>query len=183
MKPILAVSAIGKDRPGIVARLTGVLLEFGGNLEECSMTRLKGDFAVLLLVALPEDADAVPACAALEKEAEALGLSLLVRRLGEDEKGRDVSDTGRSYHLVFSGADKPGLVHRMAETALQHGLNITDLRNRLVGNGPRPVYSLELELDVPSAQSADRFREALEKIEEEFEVPLAFAPSDRSGRR
>jgi len=159
MKPLLAVSAIGKDRPGIVAGLTRVLLEFGGNLEDSSMTRLKGDFAVLLLVALPEGSDPAPARAALEKEAGVLGLSLLVRVLGPEELKEDADNRGRTHTLVLYGADKPGLVHRVAETAAQHGLNITDLRSQLTGSESKPVYSLALEMDVPSTQAPERFQE------------------------
>ncbi|HVF11766.1 MAG TPA: ACT domain-containing protein, partial [Actinomycetota bacterium] len=33
----LTVTATGKDRPGIVAAVTGALLEVGCNLSDCSM--------------------------------------------------------------------------------------------------------------------------------------------------
>ncbi len=52
----LAVTAVGADRPGIIARVTGVLLEHGGNLEDATMTILRGQFAMMLLV----DADVAP---------------------------------------------------------------------------------------------------------------------------
>ncbi|MBV8387665.1 MAG: amino acid-binding protein, partial [Acidimicrobiia bacterium] len=48
-----AVSAVGADRPGIVAAVTGVFLEHGCNLEDTSMTILRGHFAMMLVVAAP----------------------------------------------------------------------------------------------------------------------------------
>ena len=45
-----AVIAIGADRPGIVAALTGALFEAGGNLEDVSSSILRGHFAIMLVV-------------------------------------------------------------------------------------------------------------------------------------
>ena len=45
----------GADRPGIVAAVTGVLVEHGGNLEDTSMTILGGHFAMMLVVAVPDE--------------------------------------------------------------------------------------------------------------------------------
>ena len=53
--PELAVTAIGRDRPGIVASVTGALLDLGGNVEDSQMSILGGHFAVMLLVAVPAD--------------------------------------------------------------------------------------------------------------------------------
>ena len=39
----MAVTAVGRDRPGIVARVTAALLHLGCNLGETSMARLRGD--------------------------------------------------------------------------------------------------------------------------------------------
>src|SRR5438094_166616 len=52
--PHFAVSAVGADRPGIVAAVTGAFLEHGCNLEDTSMTILRGHFAMMLVVAAPE---------------------------------------------------------------------------------------------------------------------------------
>jgi len=48
-----AVSVFGRDRPGIVAAVTGVLAGAGCNLEDTSMTILRGHFAMMLVVSGP----------------------------------------------------------------------------------------------------------------------------------
>jgi len=50
----VSISAMGKDRPGIVANFSKVLFQVGCNLEETSMLLLRGEFAMILIVALPE---------------------------------------------------------------------------------------------------------------------------------
>ena len=54
--PEFAVTAIGRDRPGIVAAISGALLELEGNIEDSQMSILRGHFAVMLIVKLPEAA-------------------------------------------------------------------------------------------------------------------------------
>jgi glycine cleavage system regulatory protein len=76
------------------------------------------------------------------------------------------------------GADKPDLVYRVVETVSQHGLNITNLRSQLTGTEADPVYSLRMELDVPSTQAADGFREALDRLKKELKVDLSFSSAE-----
>jgi glycine cleavage system transcriptional repressor len=44
-----AITVLGHDRPGIIAEATGRLAELGLNLEDSSMTRLRGHFAMTLI--------------------------------------------------------------------------------------------------------------------------------------
>src|SRR3954471_6685381 len=53
-----ALSAVGRDRPGIVAAMSEVLLRHSANIEDSQMSILRGHFAMMLVVAVPEDADA-----------------------------------------------------------------------------------------------------------------------------
>lgn len=44
------LTATGRDRPGIVAAVTRVLLDLGVNLEDAEMAILRGHFAVVLML-------------------------------------------------------------------------------------------------------------------------------------
>ena len=52
-----ALSAIGRDRPGIVAAVTEVLLAHAVNIEDSHATILRGHFTMMLVVAAPDGAD------------------------------------------------------------------------------------------------------------------------------
>ncbi len=141
------------------------------------MTLLAGDFAVLLLVALPEGKQPESVQSALEAEAKKWGLTLTLRRLSASEAAAGRA-TGESHTLVVYGADKPGIVHRVTESAARHGLNITDLRSQLTGIEARPVYSLILELDATKPEAADRFRADMARLKTELGVELTFEAAD-----
>ena len=51
MKQLIAISAIGNDRTGLVYDLTRVVVDCGGNVLESRMTALGNEFAMLMLVA------------------------------------------------------------------------------------------------------------------------------------
>jgi len=51
-KLILTIS--GKDRPGIIAKVSGLLFRKGCNLEDISMTLLEGQFAMMMTVCVPD---------------------------------------------------------------------------------------------------------------------------------
>ena len=46
----LVISALGKDRPGIVNQLSNILLDAGCNIVESRMAVLGGEFALMLLI-------------------------------------------------------------------------------------------------------------------------------------
>ena len=77
MKRWFALSAIGRDRPGIVADLAELIYECDCNLEDSSMTILGSEFAVLLLLtgeAPDVEARLSAACKRLEWEKRSDGV-------------------------------------------------------------------------------------------------------------
>lgn len=137
------VSIVGEDRPGIVAAVTGALLEAGGNVENCRASILAGSFAMVLAVEVPTwvtDQDIVDL---LAPTASGLGLSLGVRPAAPapDDAGRE-----RCVITIY-GADRPGIVHGAASALAAAGVNIVDLSSRLVGEPP--IYVLGIEAELP----------------------------------
>jgi len=154
--PHVAVTALGADRPGIVAAVTGVLMRHGGNLEDTAMTNLGGHFAMMLIVDVPTAETAEVLEAALVAEVGVLGLTVAVRPIAEVDTDDEAGAT--SWALSLYGADKPGIVHHVAQLLADHGANIVDLSTRVVGAGPDHSYVLLLELDLPTDADVDRLR-------------------------
>src|SRR4051794_33024922 len=110
MEDWIAITAVGRDQPGVVAQVTAALLDLGCNLGETSMARLRHEFAMILLVRLPETVNADGARRALAPVAQAMDLTLTVRQLSPDEFS-ETTQEGASYILRVYGADRPGIVH------------------------------------------------------------------------
>ena len=121
---LYAVSAIGRDRPGIVAGISGVLLELDGNVDDSQMSILHGHFAVMLVVSVPDSVPRQRLAQRLEEVGRGLGMSSVV--VSELDRLSPVSTP--SHVLSVYGADHPGIVHAVAEALAEHGANITDMR-------------------------------------------------------
>ena len=142
---IIAVTVLGQDRPGIVADVTGALGDLHGNLEDSTMTLLRGHFAMVLLVHTGASASAVEA--ALRPLCVDGSLVINARLLGDPA----LSEVhGPSYALRVHGADRPGIVATITSVVARHGANIVDLGTRLVGG----LYVLTAELELPKEASA-----------------------------
>jgi len=154
----LAVAAIGRDRPGIVAAVTRNLLDHECNVEDSQMTILGGHFTMMLLVA-GGDAVNLPALRAdLEDTARALGLEAISVKAVADVAGAAARPT---HSVTVYGVDHPGIVYAVSAALAQCEVNITDLNTRLVvdgddagangdgGDGGDDLYAMMLEVVLP----------------------------------
>src|SRR5688572_27091002 len=153
--PFVAITAVGRDRPGIVAEFSGALYRLGCNLEETTMTRLRGEFAMLLLVGYPENVTPAALASELEAVAGRLALSLVVRRLDSAGAASAADPAGEGYILRLYGADRSGIVHAVASLLAARELNITDLNTRVIPGAGGPVYVMLLEVDAPSPAAVE----------------------------
>lgn len=168
----LALSAIGRDRPGIVAATTAALLRHGANVEDSRMSILRGHFTMMLIVSLPDDSKREALAADLDSVAADLGLEALA--LGAIEPRSDI--TPEATHVVsVYGVDHPGIVHRAAAAIAEHGVNIVDLETRLVEESGEPsIYALLMEVTLPADVDMAALDAALEALAsgESVEVSL-----------
>jgi glycine cleavage system transcriptional repressor len=165
----LAITAIGDDRPGIVAAVTEVLVAVDANLEDTSMTILRGHFAMMLIVGCDRPAAEVEA--AVAPVAAELDLVVSVREVATVPPA---AAAGAHYVVTVHGADRPGIVARISRVIAAHGGNVTDLVTRLAGN----LYVLTVEIDLPSAQAAEALRPELAVAAADLDVVAGLHPAD-----
>jgi glycine cleavage system transcriptional repressor len=165
--PLLAVTVLGHDRPGIIADVTGALAELGGNLEDSSMTLLRGHFAMTLVVA--GDAGSAEVQSRLEPLLD--DLTVYVRPLPD---AGDLPDGGSPYVLTVHGADRAGIVSSITRVVASYGGNITDLTTRLAGG----LYVLVAEVDIPENTDVDTLSRALTEVGHEVGVGVSVRPAE-----
>lgn len=165
----VAVTVIGHDRPGIIAQTTGLLAGLGANLEDSSMTILRGHFAMVLLASVRA---AVPAVEeALSPLAADGTLSVSVREVPEE--GAEAA-LGPAYLLSVHGADRPGIVSAVTAQVATVGGNITDLTTRLTGD----LYVAVAEVDLPADADADAVGGRLRDAGAELGVGVTLRPQE-----
>ncbi|QKW16600.1 glycine cleavage system protein R [Verrucosispora sp. NA02020] len=135
----LAITVIGRDRPGIVADVAEVLARLGANLTDSTMTRLRGHFAMTLICVGPAAAEVEAALVTLTADGQLLAT---VREVTPDG---ETAPAGEPYVVAVHGADRMGIVAAMTRVLTEAGGNVTDLSTRLVGS----LYVVVAEVEVP----------------------------------
>jgi len=156
----LAITVVGHDRPGIIAQAAEVLSQCGMNLEDSSMTLLRGHFAMTLICAGAADAGEVEA--ALQPMANG-SLDVTVRQVPDEPH---LPPLGSSYLVTVHGADRLGIVARLAGVIAEAGGNVTDLTTRLSGS----LYVLLAEVDLPGSTDVEALQARLTKVSAELGV-------------
>jgi glycine cleavage system transcriptional repressor len=160
-----ALSAIGRDRPGIVAGVSGALLEHGANIEDSRMAILGGHFTIMLIVSTPADADIGALVRDLDAARGRLGLGALTLEEVADE--HTLTRPEPSHIVTVYGADHPGIVHSVASTLADMGVNVIDVATHLVEDeGEQPIYVMMMEVDLPQNVAPDRLEGDLRGVAE-----------------
>jgi len=170
-----AVLAVGADRPGIVAAVTGVFVAHGCNLEDTSMTILRGHFAMMLVVDAPPGVTAGELEDALSGPAAAFDLVVSVRPIDEAVPS---SPPGERWTVSVYGTDRPGIVHRLSSLLAAHEVNIVDLDTRVIGDPTRPVYAMLLDVTVPPGVEPAALGAELRAAAAELGVECSMHPSE-----
>ena len=177
MEAKAVLTAVGKDQPGIVAAVSGVLYELGCNLEGSSMTLLQGEFAMILILSFPDKnlmKEMAPRLKVLE---EKWGLLFSFKEVPAEDMEKIAGSGTNPYTLNVVGVDHPGIVHRIAALLAENRVNITNVTTRLIGEGRQvPVYVMFLELDMPETAAEADIQQKLKTLADELRVDITFAP-------
>ncbi|RCX29864.1 glycine cleavage system protein R [Thioalbus denitrificans] len=164
------LTLVGKDAPGIVARVTSALYEGGCNLGEASMVRLGGNFTIMLMVQFEGTTHGLEGL--VRPVSDSLGLRLHVDRI-DGELHHHVEPDVR---ITVYGADRAGIVAAVTGALAQAGLNITDLASDVGGTEENPIYILFIE--GVAMESVEALESALELLASEQGVEVKLAPID-----
>src|SRR5262245_49454584 len=156
------VTLTGPDRIGIVDRLTGLLLDRGGNVETSRMARLGGEVAVLMLVSMPEDR-----YAGLDEDLEGLAAGgYKVTTTPAERTYAEAHPGWLPYRIEVRGADHEGIIHEVAHYLSERGINIesVDSETTPAPTSGVPLFNMTARIVVPPGLSGRGWEAGLEGI-------------------
>jgi glycine cleavage system transcriptional repressor len=171
MKPdYVVLTAVGRDKPGMVEMITDTAVANHANIEESRMARLGGEFAVLMLLSVAAERED-----ALVADLQALtrkGLTVVARPT--DISRVDALKGHVPYHLSVAGADHEGIVNRVARYLASEAINV-DAMDTHVTRAPNtgtPLFSLRAVIQVPPHLSLGPLRRKLAEVSAELDVDI-----------
>ncbi len=152
----LVITAVGRDRPGIVKKLTSVITEHECNIENSRMTILGGEFAIILLVSGNWNTIAKLETL-LQRHGDDLELMINCKRTEQ----RAAQPDTLSYHVEALSMDQPGIVHRVSAFFDERGINIENLNTDAynAAHTGTPMFAITMTVCIPATLSIARLRE------------------------
>ena len=175
MKRYYALSAIGKDRPGIVADVAGLIYECGGNLEDSRMTLLGEQFALLILLSGTGEEFQFrlsTGCKRLEWEKH---LSIFLTPVEETEGMPKLKGITETYELSTTGLDRMGIVYHVSRLLAEQGINIMDMHTKTTPSpeSGTPIFTMKIILQVPVEISPAALLEKLNRVGEKLAIEIS----------
>ncbi|PIQ28289.1 hypothetical protein COW36_04355 [bacterium (Candidatus Blackallbacteria) CG17_big_fil_post_rev_8_21_14_2_50_48_46] len=169
---ILAIQ--GQNKTGIVSRVTEVLYRHGINIMDSSMTTLRSEFTMMMVIETGEQASP------FENELMALNsesLSIFLRPLSEREACHGSSECIPNYSLSVLGRDQTGMIYRFSELMHAQGINITDVTTRLLDSRSPALYAMIIECYLEAADA--ELNTKIQTLAQEMGVDARFHALDQ----
>jgi len=149
MSSLYVISAVGKDKPGLVHSLTNVLSDLNINIVDADARAVRGHFSMFLVVDLiTSKCNYEDMVQALETVSAHFDLGL---RTEKYVAGRRKSNK-KLMVLTFMGRDRPGIVASISGILSENSINIEQIK--MIARGEYIAMDLTIDTcDFPHTQS------------------------------
>jgi glycine cleavage system transcriptional repressor len=174
MKTYFILSAMGKDRPGIVADVSEVIYECGGNIEDSSMSLLRNHFALLLLFSTEREEVNQKLSFALKRLGGEKNLTVFYSPITFEEAYPKTKEQTHRFKITTSGVDHAGIVFKVCRLLADRKVNIIDMETHRVlsAESGTPLFEMDMEVEVPKSVSEPGLREDLHRLANELMIDL-----------
>ncbi len=173
-KNYLVLSALGKDKPGIVDKLSKTIFDFGCNICDTRMTVLGGEFALLQLIEGQWN-QLVKLEDSIEELSKSLDLTITVKRTEERASGSGLLP----YIVDVVSLDNPGIVHHLASFFSSRGINIEDMNTSsyAAAHTGTPMFAVRMTVGIPSNLQISTLRDEFMEFCDTMNLDAVLEPS------
>lgn len=165
----IVLTLTGRDKVGIVDSVTSVIVKRNGNVESSRMARLGGEFAMLMLIALPDKEFANLDQDFQQLRAEGYQVTLLQT---EDDSKKYIG--WLPYEIEVTGADHEGIIHDISHHLASQGINIEsmDTSSTPAPMSGTPLFMMKGIVLVPPKLTFHVWSDTLEEVGDKLNVSV-----------
>ena len=149
------------------------MTDAGCNIEDSSMTMLRGAFAMILIITVPSGSENALRTGLVGITATQ-GFQIHLDEYPEDDAGLRKTTDGAPYSLTAHGADHPGIVSAVTEMLAAESINVVDLSTHVV-QGAVLVYLMTMDLIIPQSVDTTELRTRLDHLSEEIDCIISLS--------
>ena len=148
MKKQMIISVMSKDRPGIIASITGAIYKLGGDVADLNQSVLCNYLNMILSVSFDESVNKEDLIAEISHIKTECNFEVSIKEIGPEEES--VKPPEETYIMTVHGPNRTGLVHGISQFCYDHTINILDLATTLKDD----QFSMVLQLDLQNCTSS-----------------------------
>ncbi|MEE4243571.1 MAG: ACT domain-containing protein [Desulfopila sp.] len=162
MEKQMIISVMSKDRPGIIAEVTGAIFQLNGDLADLSQSILRGYLTMTLLAAFPEEVTPQDVHSAIAHVKSGNRYDVIVKSMNTPVDMAPTALPAKTYIVTAQGENKSGLVYGISSFCFERNINILDLSTTLTDG----CYTMILQIDLSEIDSIKDLRQDLDKYAE-----------------
>ena len=163
MERQMIISVLSKDRPGIIADVTGAIFELEGDLADLNQSILCGYLTMILIATFKNTVTPEDVIAKLSHIESAIKFDAIVKPIDTPVEIGTGTLPEKTYIVTAQGKNKSGLVYGISSFCYKRDINIMDLSTTLVEG----KYTMVLQLDLSKIESIIDVRRDLAEYAEE----------------
>ncbi len=169
----MIISVMSKDRPGIIADITGAIYRLGGDVADLNQTVLCGYLTMILSVSFEPEVTREDVLAAISHIKTECKFEVSIKEVAHDPEVCD--HPAETYILTVQGPNKAGIVHGISQFCFDHNINILDLATTLKND----QYTMALQLDLTrSTSSVETLQKELEEYSRQSNLTVMIQHND-----
>lgn len=172
----IVLSAVGRDRPGVLAELSELIYRCNCKIEDSRMVLFGFLFSFMLQVSVKEDADFQRLHTQCEQLEEEKGIRVCFFTF-DKETGQlgDNVQPDPDYQLRVRGKDRAGIVYRTSSLLATFGVNILSLKTQ-VDHSQEPSYlDMCVQVSVPRELDTEQLRNNLNLLAQELDESITLS--------
>jgi phosphoserine phosphatase len=171
MDKLYVISAVSKDKPGLVYSLTSVLSKLKINIVDVDARSIRGHFSMFLVVDLSTSAcsydDMIEALEPVRSNFN------LVLRTEKFDAGRRKANK-RLMILTIMGIDRPGLISSISGFLYENLINVEQIR--MIARGE--YIAMEITIDISDVEHIQSLRKKLYQHAEALSLDISLRDQD-----
>lgn len=166
------LTAISKDRAGIVEDIAAIITSHDGNWVKSSMSRLGGEFAGIVQFTTPAET----AADKLEQDLKALAKKGITVLLEVDQQSSETTGAseGLTAHIELTGIDHKGIVREITHLLAEKNVTIEKFETDIftASMAGEPMFSAKANIRLPADLTIDDLTSATEAIAQDIMVDI-----------
>lgn len=174
MKNYFILSAIGKDRPGLVADVSEVIYESGGNIEDSRMAQLRNYFSLLILFSTERQGVIENLSSGIKRLKEEKDIDVFYSPISLEDARPKEKEQMNYFKITTSGVDHAGIVFKICRLLASKNINIKNMETRSHPSAESGtlLFEMDMDIEVPSSISEMTLREDLHQLANELVIDL-----------